>query len=531
MRELASLPQLIERSAARFGDAPALGRAASGPGASLTYTELFESIRRCAAALSAEGVSKGDRVLIALESRPEWAVAFFALLYCEAVVVPVPAETPPAAVAAVTAHAGAVAAIVSERTRALTRDLPGVKTHLIDELMSGTVSEVDRPNGERDTLALLAFTSGSVQAPRAVELTHGNLLSNLDALLQVRQAKPGDALLSMLPLAHMFELMGGLLGPLACGARVVYAASLLPNRLIKWLKEHRITHALSVPALTGVLYSEVRDQLVLAGVVGRRDRRLDLAATLQRIKSGVTEDDMQNIRAGIRSHIGDSFRSFIIGGAAVNPDLINVLDAVGIRTEVGYGLTEASPIVTLGFAHECPHGSAGRPLPGVSVKVDDNGEILVSGANVMKGYFKDADATEAALADGWLRTGDQGRVDENGFLFIVGRSKEAMVTAAGETIYPEEIEPFYGSPLFAEHCVAALRDGDGNDVPILFAVPASNATARAKLESAFTDLRAAAPPNLRVERMVLLDNPLPRTATRKVRRRFLAELWNREESG
>ena len=529
MSELTSLLQLIERSAARFGDAPALDKVTSEPGVGLTYAQLHESIRRGAAALRTAGVSEGDRVLLALEPRPEWAVGFFASLFCGTVVVPIPAETPPTAVAAITAHADVRAAIVSKRTEPLIRNLSGIKTILIDDLISSTASDEKVVNANRDTLAMLAFTSGSTSAPRAVELTHGNLLSNVDALLRVRKAQPGDSLLSMLPPAHMFELMGGLLGPLACGARVVYATSLLPNRLIEWLKEYDITHALAVPALIDVLYSDVRDQLVSAGVIGRRDRRLNVTATLDRVRTNVKKDEMQQIRAGVRNRIGDLFHSFIIGGAAVDPDLIDLLDVVGVRTEVGYGLTEASPIVTLGFGRECPRGSVGRPLPGVDVKVDDNGEVLVHGPSVMKAYHKNADANKAAFANGWLKTGDNGRLDENGFLFITGRSKEAIVTATGETIYPEEIEPYYASTLFAEYCVAAVHDREGNDIPILFVVPSNSDTARTKLEGAFKDLRAAAPSNLRVERMVRLDAPLPRTASRKVRRRFLADQWNREE--
>jgi long-chain acyl-CoA synthetase len=238
---------------------------------------------------------------------------------------------------------------------------------------------------------------------------------------------------------------------------------------------------------------------------------------------------MQQIRAGVRDRLGDSFRSFIVGGAAVDPDLIDLLDLIGIRTEIGYGLTEASPIVTFGSGRECPRGSVGRPLPGVDVKVDDNGEVLVRGPNVMKGYHKNAKANRVAFDDGWLRTGDIGRLDESGFLFIIGRLKEAIVTAAGETIYPAEIEPYYASPLFAEHCVAGLRDREGNDIPVLFVVPSSSDTTAAKLESVFKDLRAAAPATFRVERMVLLDAALPRTATGTVRCRFLANQWNREE--
>ena len=183
----------------------------------------------------------------------------------------------------------------------------------------------------------------------------------------------------------------------------------------------------------------------------------------------------------------------------------------------------ASPIVSAGLASECPPGSAGRALPGVEVRIGNDREILLRGPNVMHGYYRDAGSTAAMLEGGWLHTGDHGRLDADGFLFVTGRIKEALVTAAGETLYPEEVEPYYASPLCAEHCVAGLPGPHGNDVPTLFVVPAAPDVDEQDLRRAFDDLRAGAPPRFRVAAMVRLAGSLPRTALGKVRRRFLVQ--------
>jgi long-chain acyl-CoA synthetase len=147
----------------------------------------------------------------------------------------------------------------------------------------------------------------------------------------------------------------------------------------------------------------------------------------------------------------------------------------------------------------------------------------------MRGYFKDPQTTAATLNDGWLRTGDHGRLDTDGYLFVTGRFKEAMVTAAGETIYPDEVEPHYESPLFTELCVTALRGEDGNDVPTLFVVSASPELPDEELRKLFASLRASAPARFRVEQWIRLNNALPRTASGKIRRRLLARQFNNRE--
>jgi long-chain acyl-CoA synthetase len=327
----------------------------------------------------------------------------------------------------------------------------------------------------------------------------------------------------MLPPAHLFELQAGLLAPLQSGACVVYAGVPLPNRLVESLRSNDITHAISVPALVHALYEELLGELADLGLIDRAARHQSPAETPSWFRRHAGDAASERVVAGVRERIGATLRTLVVGGAALDPAWGELLRAIGITLEVGYGLTEAGPIVSVGRSGDCPPDSVGRPLPGIDVRLDERGEILVRGPRVMRGYFEDARATAQALDAGWLRTGDLGRIDDLGFLYVTGRVKEAIVTEAGETLYPEEIEPYYESPLYAEHCVVPMRGARGNDVPALVVVPAMASTTTAELERELARLRAAAPSRLRVASLVRLDSPLPRTALGKLRRRALAE--------
>jgi len=515
------LPDIIRLTAERHPNAVALAPAPC-PIGGYTYLQLLVLVQRGAAVLRAAKLAPGDAVLLFLEAGASWPMAFFSILEAGLVVVPLPVETPVATAAAIAAFAEARVAIVGTRTRGLAAG-NCVRCLSVEQLIQPGAGPANAPPGPLPELAVLAFTSGSTRQPRAVELTHANLLANLQAALRLRRAAPGDSFLSMLPPAHLFELMGGLLGPLACGARVVYAPSLLPNRILTALRDERITHALSVPALLQILYEEVVSELVDAGALDPAQRNQSLAETARRLRDEMDELDQERLRTSVRERIGNSFRMLLVGGAALDPAWAEITATVGLHLEVGYGLTEASPIVSAGLASECPPGASGLPLPGVQVRIGDDREILVRGPNVMRGYYRDAESTSAVLKDGWLHTGDHGRLDADGFLFVTGRIKEALVTAAGETLYPEELEPYYASPLFADLCVAGVPGPQGNDVPTLFVVPVTPDVGEPELRRAFDDLQAAAPPRFRVARMVRVAGPLPRTALGKVRRRFLVQ--------
>jgi long-chain acyl-CoA synthetase len=510
-----TLPDVVRRSAERYPDATALAPVPLAGGWS--YAELRALMERGANLLRTI-CPAGGPVLLFLEPCAAWPVAFFSILEAGMTAVPLPAESPLATAAGVTAFAGARLGIVSRRTCMLGQ-CSGLRCLPIDELLEAGAVPTAKPAMSSEP-AVLAFTSGSTSQPRAVELTHANLLANLHGLLRVRQAKPGDSFLSMLPPAHLFELMVGLLGPLACGARVFYAGTLLPHRVVAALREERITHALAVPALLQVLYEEIVNELIDSGVLEPARRDQSPAETARRLKE-MGKQEFERMHASIQDRIGACFENIVIGGAALDPAWADVTAALGLRLEVGYGLTEAGPIVSVALASEAPPGSAGRPLPSVEIRLADDGEILVRGPGVMRGYFRDPDATAAALRDGWLHTGDHGHLDADGFLFITGRLKEALKTACGETLYPEEIEPYYHSQLFAEYCVSGLPGPQGNDIPTLFVVPAAPDVGDEELRRAFDDLRTAAPPRLRVASMIRLTTPLPRTPLGKIRRRCL----------
>jgi long-chain acyl-CoA synthetase len=276
-----------------------------------------------------------------------------------------------------------------------------------------------------------------------------------------------------------------------------------------------------VPALFDALVDELFDRLATKGIVDpgcRRGPPAELAASL----SGMDPPALARVRDAVRMELGPSFRTVVIGGAAASPAWADVLTAVGIDLDLGYGLTEAGPVVALGRAAECPPGSVGRPLPGVRVRIADDGEVLVSSDAIMQGYAGDASATARAFEGRWLRTGDRGRLDDDGFLFITGRLKDAMVTSSGETIYPDEIEPWYSSPLFAELAVVPLPGPDGNDRPVLVVVPSDPSSGIVTMKRAMAALRAAAPARLRVAGVVSRAEPLPRTAVGKIRRQALA---------
>ena len=517
------LPDLVEWCSARYGDRPALSSAGGPPTRALTHRTLAEAVRSGAATLALASLPRGDRILLVAEPSPGWLAALLAIGRAGLVGVPVSVETPPEMIRRVMDQARAGAVVASE-TVIRRGDLPGGHPIVdIDNLLEGDGSSAPPPPSRPDHVALLVFTSGSTSRPRAVVLTHANLLWNIRALLQRERATPDEAFLSMLPPAHLFELVAGQLGPLACGARIVYAGPLLPNRLLEALRVNRITRALVVPALLQVLYQEVVDLLVQAAVAGPAAREESLASIVRHLKTVATVEQLEELRRALRARIGESFRMLIVGGAAIDPSWPALCATMNIELDVGYGLTEAGPVVSQGRAGACPETSVGRPLPGVEVRIDGNGEILVRSPAVMCGYLGDARATADVVADGWLHTGDRGRIDDDGFLFVTGRTKEIIVTDAGITISPEEIEPHYADPLFAELCVVPFPEPHGNDLPVLIVVPATPAVTDEQIDAAFARLRAAAPPRCRAARVQRAAGPLPRTVTGKIRRRAMAE--------
>jgi long-chain acyl-CoA synthetase len=512
MTDPVRVSDLVWRGVQRFGDRIALEDARDGR--RLSYRELYVRTQSGASELRSRGLVPGDRVIIQMDGSADWMVALMSVLHADLVAVPLSGSGPAWQHPMIPGCAGLITA-ASGDTHAGPRH---IRASSLGTLRPGFCTV---PQAGPDDVAVLALTSGGTAQPRVVQLTHRNLLSNVRSLGAARQVAADEALLSVLPPSHLFELVVGQLAPLALGARIVYGGPPLPNRLLDAIRDRRVTRVLLVPALVEALARAVIDDLIDRALVDPVYRSRGPAELLSAF-TGASDVHRAAIVSAVRDRIGPAFRSVGVGGAALAPAWCELVSAAGILVEVGYGLTEAGPLVSAGLTRACPAGSVGRPVPGVRVRIDPGGEILVQGDGVTPGYLGDGSASGLVLEDGWLRTGDRGRIDANGFLFVTGRIKEAIVSAGGDTVYPDEIEPYYASPLLAESCVVPVRDPDGNDVATLVAVPAGGVS-DTELDRALAMLRAAAPPRCRVARVVRHDGPLPRTALGKIQRRALGE--------
>ncbi|HSC28768.1 MAG TPA: AMP-binding protein, partial [Vicinamibacterales bacterium] len=414
-RTLFVVSDIARTGAGRFGARTALEDV--GGTVRLTYDQLWTSVQERAGALRALGLAPRDRVLLFMDGSPDWLITFLSIVHADLVAVPIPGRTRSELAQAAAWYAGTKACVCDAPNHDAASRLPVAHCLRPADLTGTVATPMPVTSATPDATAVLVFTSGSTSKPRAVALGHDNLLANLRSLLAIRSAQDDEAMLSILPPSHAFELVAGQLAPLAAGARIVYAGTLLPNRLLAALRARAITRLLAVPALVDALAREVVDTLAFDGTVAPACRGLDsrgLASSFRRLPP----PRQAEVRHAVRACIGPSLRNLVIGGAAISQAWADLLLDVGIEVDVGYGLTEAGPIVSVGFASECPIGSVGRPLPGVAVRVDPHGEILVRSDGVMQGYVNEPAGSAGALQGGWLRTGDCGRLDDEGFLFV-----------------------------------------------------------------------------------------------------------------
>ena len=546
------LLELLDASASAFKNRVAL-RMCGAAKERVTYGELRALSDRVAAFLASAGVGKGDRVLLASENRPEWAVACFGILRAGAVIVPVDAQLGTNELLNLWRTAGARLALVSDEVAERVPELgpsaaatmPGAPLVLLGEaLKGGPAAPSLRPAPE--DLASLIFTSGTTGTPKGVMLSHRNFASLVAKLDQTFDLGPGDALLSVLPLHHAFEFACGLLVPLSRGAEVEYLDELTSDRIGEALGTGRVTAMIGVPALWSLLHRRITQEL--AAGPGFLEQAFDLL----RKGNGALRDSRLGLNLGkllfwpVHRKLGGRLRLLVSGGSALDPALQEAFRGLGLDLYQGYGLTEAAPVLSVGKPGTAPSGSVGPPLPGVEIRIADPdasgvGEVLARGPNVMMGYWRGGDRpgvddaqTGAVLEDGWLRTGDLGRLDRNGNLTLVGRSKDVIIEASGKNIYPEEVEERYRkSGLIRELCVVGLSDGAAEKVGMLV-VPEygerPHGEVHAEVEEHLKAVSASLPFHARARVWHLIDGELPRTATRKVKREAVREELERLET-
>jgi long-chain acyl-CoA synthetase len=474
-----TIPDLLARSADRFPDALALQIKRGGEWVRYTYDELERKVRETSAALARVHVAKGDTVLLYAENMPEWGIAYLAAVSLGAVVVPTDRQLNEADVLAAADFVEAKAILVSETSHHVFRDetcqdegapiflniqngcqpLPGSRAAALAEW--APAHPPSTPVGPEDVASIIFTMGPSGSDPRAVMLTHRNFLSNVMGVVQFLPPRPSDNFLSLLPLHHALEFTGGLLVPLYVGATITYCDTMRSRAVIDAMRETQVTCLIGVPRVFQVLHDALRRQVTQRGPRARL--WFDAMKAVSKLVCTLTGRNVgRRLFARVHEQLGGKLRAFISGGAALSPEIHEEFTAMGFELYEGYGLTETAPIATANPLQRAKMGSVGRPLPGVEVRIADPdergvGEIAVRGPNITLGYFRNQAATQRAIRDGWLYTGDVGYLDREGYLHLTGRIKDIIVTAAGKNVYPEEVERRYAAlPGVRELCVVGL---------------------------------------------------------------------------
>jgi long-chain acyl-CoA synthetase len=424
-------------TAERLGPRVALRSKRDGLYRDLSWADYRRRADRAAAGLIARGIQMGDRVAILAENSVDWLTADIAILAIGAVDVPIHAPSAPSQVEYQLRHSGARAVVVSGQAQAakvfaVRESLPDLQL-IVSFAPLATDAPIEQVSWEglihsgwrqgdfgagligkreealsRDDLATIIYTSGTTGNPKGVMLTHGNLLSNAEETNQNNPLLPDDLLLSWLPYSHIYARTVDHYLSVLAGVTICLGES--PETLVLNLAETQPTWITAVPRFYEKVWSSVEALPPTA-----RD------ATLRKI-------------------FGPRIRQLTSGGAPLPKHLAEGFNAAGLPLYEGYGLTESSPVISFNSAGRYKAGTVGPALPGVEVKIADDGEILTRGPHVMKGYWKDEDATRAAIVDGWLHTGDVGNLDSDGFLTITDRKKDLIVTSGGKNIAPSELE-------------------------------------------------------------------------------------------
>jgi len=500
----------------RFQNPKLMGRCGPDGIDALSSNELFERIRDLSLGLGAFGVAPGDRVAIVSESRPEWLMADLAILSGGAVTVPIYPTLSSPQMRYILHDAGAKAAIVSTRLQLqkiqdIRHKLPALEAVvLMDGWTAADSPSVisfeavaergharltgewgagrefrDRARAVRpDELATIIYTSGTTGEPKGVMLSHANLVSNVKAGAHVLQLTEQDVALSFLPLSHSFERTVSYIYLLS-GVTVIFAESfdtigrdllrvrptLLTGvpRVYEKLHGRIMEKGEAEPGLKGSIFSWAVRAGTARGVAALRGRSVGLLGSLQ---ASVAD---RLVFAKIREGLGGRIRYLVSGSAPLSADIAEFFQGIGLPIIEGYGLTETSPILTANTPDAPRVGTVGRAIPGVELRIAEDGEILARGPNIMSGYYNKPEATAEALKDGWFHTGDIGTIDEHGYLRITDRKKDLLVTSGGKKIAPQPIEAVIKrSPLVAE----AMLLGDRRKFAAALIVPSFQALER-----------------------------------------------------
>ena len=511
MSSFRTLTALFFAAIDRFKDRPAALRYKSqGAWVSISHAELLDRVHAASVGLGELGIVRGDRVAILSENRPEWAITDYACLTAGCTDVPIYSTLPARQIAYILRDAGAVAVFVSTaeqlaKIQEIRAELPALR-HVIsfdadatgDEVMPlsellerGSAARAQHPEWREralqtgpDDLATLIYTSGTTGDPKGVMLTHWNIASNVNAIDAILEEILGsesrtEECLSFLPLSHILERTAGNYAMFMGGVLINYATSV--DTVAAEMGEVHPTIMFSVPRLYEKIYARVLENALSGSAVKRgiffwAKRNAEAWTDLVLEKRPVPAWLAAKKRLGdklvfskLQARTGGNLKVFVSGGAPLNAEINKFFYAAGLPILEGYGLTETSPVLAVNTFENFRLGTVGKPLPNVEIRIAEDGEILARGPNVMKGYYqRPKETADAFTEDGFLRTGDIGHLDADGFLTITDRKKDVLVTAGGKNIAPQPLENQAKTSRFVSNAVML---GDRRPFPIMMVVP------------------------------------------------------------
>lgn len=450
-----------------------------------TYARIAEEANRLARELEVRGIMKGDAVLLCGENSAEWIIVFLACLLRGVVVVPIDHASPMEFARRV---AQEVDARLVFRSRVLKEfsTVPSIALECLTTLAARHESSpyASPPLSRKDALEII-FTSGTTAEPRGVVITHGNVLANILPLrgeiqkyLRYEKFVHPIRFLNLLPLSHVFgQMLGVFIPPLLAGT-VVFLDSLRPAEFVDTIRRERVSVLVAVPRFIESLQREVERQQ-------QRDEKME------QFRQDLARADGQHFLRRwwrfrrIHARLGWKFWAFISGGAALPQQAETFWNRLGYAVIQGYGMTETTSLISLNHPFRSVKGSIGKVFPGMEVRVDENGEILVRGENVATAYRQNGQNLSVAETDGWFRTGDIAEKDEKGGLYFKGRRKNVIVTPAGMNIYPEDVEKALRAQPSVRDCVVIGLEKDGNAEPCgVLLLNGSGSNAAAAIEAA-----------------------------------------------
>jgi long-chain acyl-CoA synthetase len=535
-----SLHGALIASALRHQEKTAFHVPTKGGWTSITYGGFLGMSRGAAALLRECGLSRGGRVAIVAENRPEWCAFYMGALVNGCVAVPMDARLSAGEMRNILEHSGSGAVVFSEGTSVAVGKASeglGITPLNMDSIDlekhgSGLSPEANYEEAEDEDLASLLYTSGTTGAPKGVMLTHGNLCSDAEAVREVNLVGSRENVLSALPLHHAYPFMCTFVLPLLVGGEVTYPRGLGGNDIVDAVKANGVTVVVAVPLML---------ELMRDSIYGRmRELPLPLGrAALWSVGALGWLRERTGLNAGrhfFGRRLGRGFRFFACGGARLEPQVMRDLEALGFTVVEGYGLTETSPIVTFNPLDRRKAGSAGRAVKGAEIRIKDPdekgvGEVAIKGPMVMRGYYRNEEATAQALRDGWFLSGDLGYFDGEGYLFLTGRAKEVIVLASGKNVYPEDVEKLYlAIPLIKDICVLS-REGRLHAAIVPDRGRLAEGDFEEEMRREIKEVSGDIASHMRISGYTLTEGPLPRTPLGKLRRFMVADIVRGKKEG